>query len=253
MDSLQEQGLPEVFISEKVRMPKVIQDWNIDINGWHEANALFTGVHNEIDKIQKEGIESYIGKFFYVGSSLVLPVECETNNPRRIDGLEKLWSGFLKKKINEIKTVLDVGSGRGQAGVWFSTAHVNYVGIDISLSSLGFSIALLSCFKFIRPDCPVPEYRQMLMEDLKFKDKSFDLVFSSHSLEHAHNLQKTISEQCRVGKELCGVVAKPREVEEGEHLYKISKSVLESYLERYCSSFNVEVLEEEIIFYAMAR
>ncbi len=241
--------LPDVILADKVRMPKVIQDHGVDINGWHEGNAMFTGVYVESCKVVSMGTEAYIGQYVFTGRALHLPLECEdTTNPRRLDGLDILWEKYLKGVFPNIKRVLDVGSGRGQAGIWFSTAGKEYVGVDVSLGSIGFSIALLPALKYKYSPAYLPEYRQMLAEDLKFADKSFDLVFSCHSLEHMHDLEKAFYEQVRVGRNVCGVIAKPEEEECGEHLYKIEKKDVLDLLTKYCSFYYYDENKAEHVF-----
>jgi SAM-dependent methyltransferase len=246
------EGLPCVFVDGQCRMPNVVQDYGVDINGWHENNALFTGVYNEIVKIKDVGIEKYVEGFAYDQNAPHLPMECmTTNRPRRKDGLLQLWNEFLKDHM-DVEKILDVGCGRGQMGIWFSTAGKQYIGIDVSIASLGFCISLLPCLKFKYREIPMPVYRQMIAEDLKFSDKEFDIVFTSHSLEHMHDLRKALDEQVRVGKILCGVMAAPRDVEDdGEHLYRIERDTMYEYLSGVCSEWSVTALELETIYWGV--
>ena len=144
--------------------------------------------------------------------------------------------------------MLDVGCGRGQAGIWFGTAGKEYIGIDIALVNIGFCIAMLPCLKYLKPDCVIPRFLQMLCEDLKFENDNFDIVFSSHSLEHMHDLNKAFSEQVRVGKSVCGIVARPTEGELGEHMWQIGADMLIEKLELFGNK-RVQVCEKEIIFW----
>jgi SAM-dependent methyltransferase len=45
-----------------------------------------------------------------------------------------------------------------------------------------------------------PEILVMDMHDLAFPDKRFDVVYASHSLEHAYDLERVMSEISRVGR-----------------------------------------------------
>ena len=257
-------GLAGAYVPDEVRMPTVIQDHDIDINGWHEGNALLTPIRTELKKIEKIGVEEYVKGYFYNHSALIMPLENENpteDEKRKGDGAEILWEIFLKSKIEKIDTVLDVGCGRGQAGIWFATAGKNYVGIDIALINVGFSIAMLPCLKYLKPNCIMPKYYQMLGEDLYYTnitkdgrkiihygDNDSDLVFSSHSLEHMHDFNKAFSEQIRVGKSMCGIVARPTEGELGEHMWQINADMLIEKLSGFRSK-QVQVCEKEIVFW----
>lgn len=248
------EGLPDVILADKVRMPKVIQDHSIDINGWHEGNAMFCGVYVESCKVVKMGPEAYIEQFIFKNAPFSLPVESpDTTNPRRGDGITRLWNGFLKEKFQDISKVLDVGSGRGQAGIWFSTAGKKYIGIDISLGSIGFSMALLPALKYKHNPGTMPIYKQMLAEEITFPSKYFDLVFSNHSLEHMHDLDKAIYEQVRLGRYITGIIAKPEEEECGEHLYKILPEDVKKYLNTYCSSYGMDENNVETVFWGTIK
>lgn len=245
-------GLAGAFVPDEVHMPTVIQDHNIDINGWHEGNALLTPIKTELAKIEKIGVEEYVKGYFYNHSALIMPLENQNpteDEKRKGDGAETLWEIFLKKKIEKMDTVLDVGCGRGQAGIWFSTANIKYTGIDIALVNVGFAIAMLPCLKYLKTNYIMPRYFQMLGEDLKFADNSFNLIFSSHSLEHMHDFNKTFSEQTRVGKSVCGIVARPVEGELGEHMWQISADMLIEKLNGFGSK-QVKVCEKEIVFWS---
>jgi ubiquinone/menaquinone biosynthesis C-methylase UbiE len=82
------------------------------------------------------------------------------------------------------KTFLDVGCGRGY---WANRVHdetkLKVTGCDV-LEHVDIKGA----------------YVQGSMEKLPFKDNSFDIVFSSHTIEHIRNLPKAISELKRVAK-----------------------------------------------------
>ena len=244
-------GLAGAYVPDEVRMPTVIQDHGIDINGWHEGNALLTPIKTELAKIEKIGIEEYVKTYFYNHSALIMPLENQNpteDEKRKEDGAETLWEIFLKKKIEKIDTVLDVGCGRGQAGIWFATALKKYTGIDIALVNVGFAIAMLPCLKYLKPDCIMPKYMQMLGENLIWGMQHFDLVFSSHSLEHMHDFNKAFNEQRRVGKSICGIVARPTEDELGEHMWQISADMLIEKLSGFGSK-QVQVCEKEIVFW----
>ena len=156
-------------------------------------------------------------------------------------------------KHQKPETVLDVGCGQGELGIWYSSQGVQYTGVDIALVNVGFCIALLPCMKYLMPDRPMPVFGQMPAERLAFEAKSFDIVFSCHALEHVQNLDLAFEEQVRVGKWLCGVIALPREDESGEHLQQISETRLADYLARLCDEEYIHVFPQELVFWAKTK
>ena len=249
MDNLKEMA---VFVQDEVRMPQTIMDYGIDINGWHEGNALLTPIWFRLNELKEIGVENFVSTYFYKGNCLELPA-CNKAS-KRSGGLKLLYDNYLSTKIKNIKNILEVGCGQGQAGIWFSTAGVTYIGIDVSLLNIGFAIALLPCLKYLKgKDFREPVYKQMIAEDLKFKDKEFDLVFSNQLLDHTHSLNKTIMEQSRVGKSMCGVVDIGDMEEPSEHMFRIKPEMLDDYLRIYCSSHSVDVYEKDIIFWGECK
>lgn len=112
--------------------------------------------------------------------------------------------------ISELKTVLDVGCGLGYAQELFE--GMEYVGITASqkeheiATGLGRSVFLMD-YNFIR------------------FDRNFDLVFSSHSLEHSPFPVLTLMEWHRVGSHLLLIVPNPEHYGYiGKNHYSVSES-----------------------------
>lgn len=96
--------------------------------------------------------------------------------------------GCMKFALENIdpkaKTMLDVGCGRGY---W-----ANRVVRETKLKVTGCDVL---------ENVPIDgDYVQGDIENLPFKDNSFDIVFSSHTIEHVRDLPKAISELKRVAK-----------------------------------------------------
>jgi len=245
--------IPGVFAPNVVRMPTTIQDYGIDINGWHEGNALMTPVWYLLNVIKQGGVETYVRTYSYdQGRTFTFADKMNATNSRA-GGIEYLYDNILKDKMKSIGTLLDIGCGQGEFGIWCSTAGVKYTGVDVAMVNVGFAYAILPCLKFKRPECTMPEYKQMLAEDLAFPDKTFDMVFTSHSVEHVHDLDQAFAEQFRVGREICGVVAKPKEDEGGEHMQQISQEMLERYLSENCTEYTIHEMELERVIWGVTK
>lgn len=247
---------PTIMEEGNLRLPITIKNHNTNLNAWHEKNALFTPIWNALVYIKTLGIDQFEKECFYDPNKQLTLVHKMKNTNCRAGGLEYLYDHYLKNVIEKklIKNVLDIGCGQGEMSLWFSTAGVQYTGIDIALSNIGFCVGLLACFKFLKKDSPQPKFLQMFGENLRFKDKTFDLVFTSHVLEHFHNLDKAFGQMCRVGKSICGVVARPNVGDESdEHMRTFEKGDIEKYLEQYCSSHTIEYLNREIVFWGEVK
>ena len=119
----------------------------------------------------------------------------------------------------------------------------------MALVNIGFCEAMKRCIPHQRPDATKPIYRQGILEKFTPSHDWYHIVLASHCLEHAHNLDASFREMCRYGREICGVVAKPKDDDAGEHMRKITKEILEAYLAEYCKEFDLFVdMEFEYAF-----
>lgn len=96
-------------------------------------------------------------------------------------------------RMSQVKTVLDVGAGQGFCQPMFEKWGIQYTGIAlgpdvIPAQAAGYNVQRMD-FNF-----------------LEFPDKSFDMVFSRHSLEHSPMPILTLMEWSRVVKGWLGVV-----------------------------------------------
>jgi ubiquinone/menaquinone biosynthesis C-methylase UbiE len=91
------------------------------------------------------------------------------------------------------KYVLEVGCGRGSFIAGLARGHgCRCVGVDVSDEMI----------KAAARENPGPEYYVMDSTDLKFEDKSFDVVLFNYVLHHVENLDQTLAEAKRVGKKI---------------------------------------------------
>ncbi len=96
-------------------------------------------------------------------------------------------------RLPSVKTVLDVGCGQGFCQPMFEKWGCTYTGIAlgpdvIPAQAAGYNVSRMD-FNF-----------------LEFPDKSFDMVFSRHSLEHSPMPILTLMEWSRVTRNFLGVI-----------------------------------------------
>tara|TARA_Y100000310_G_scaffold345527_1_gene466022 strand:- start:19020 stop:19520 length:501 start_codon:yes stop_codon:yes gene_type:complete len=111
-------------------------------------------------------------------------------------GYDELYEDEQKIKLNIIKEnlnlktsdlLLDVGSGTGLS----SDLNCNVIGLDPSI-------------ELLRQDNPLDHISNRIMaraESIPFKDNSFDKVISVTSMHNFDDIEKSIGEIKRVGKE----------------------------------------------------
>jgi len=93
----------------------------------------------------------------------------------------------------DCKSVLDVGCGTGFCQPMFEKYGVSYEGICLGED---YSVAIANG----------KNVKLMDFSFLEYKDESFDLIFSRHSLEHSPMPVLTLMEWYRVSKQWCCVV-----------------------------------------------
>lgn len=96
---------------------------------------------------------------------------------------------FNKKKGYD---VLEVGCGRGSLSSFFADSGSNCTLLDIS------SEVIEIAKKIFKQNNHEADFVVGDVEKMKFKDNSFDIVFSIGLMEHFINIEKSIEEQLRV-------------------------------------------------------
>lgn len=113
-----------------------------------------------------------------------------------LDMLQKFTFSKLLDKIGSLKNkkVLEIGCGIGRWAKYLVEREptIHYTGIDISPKMV----------EIAKKRVPSASFLNMSGDNLRFKDESFDLVFSITVLHHIpYDKQiKTIKEMCRVVK-----------------------------------------------------
>jgi len=107
---------------------------------------------------------------------------------------EMIFSLFPDKKFD---LGLELGAGDGGQSITISNYCRNLICTEIDEQSHSWLGQ-----KILERDLPNVDYRLCDAHDLsKFKDRSFDLIFSSNVLEHLYDIDKCLSECMRVLKD----------------------------------------------------
>jgi ubiquinone/menaquinone biosynthesis C-methylase UbiE len=114
---------------------------------------------------------------------------------RATDMNQESMNFVLSNYDKTAKTMLDVGCGRGY---W-----LDLVGEKTSLKLTGVDV-------LNEVELKSANYIKGNMEKLPFKDNSFDIVFTSHTVEHVRNLSKSMDELCRVARKQV-IIITPRQ------------------------------------------
>ncbi len=96
-------------------------------------------------------------------------------------------------RLPTVKTVLDVGAGQGFCKPMFENWGVKYTGVALGPDILPAQEAGY-------------DIQRMDFNFLEFPDKSFDMVFSRHSLEHSPMPILSLMEWSRVATNFLGVI-----------------------------------------------
>lgn len=113
------------------------------------------------------------------------------------DKNEKYWDSFEKQyliphiKSAHGKNVLDAGAGTGRISVKLKAAGADVTALDISKEMLDLLHAKSSDIKTVEGE----------LENMPFKDESFDMVFSSLALVHLKKIEPFLDECYRVLKD----------------------------------------------------
>lgn len=99
------------------------------------------------------------------------------------DKIFSIIEDFLRPRTED--KILEIGCNSGFMQGKFIERGLNVIGVDVNSEALG-----------LNPH----DARLMSATDLKFADRSFDKIYSSHTIEHIENLRLSFEEASRVLK-----------------------------------------------------
>ncbi|MBT7703785.1 class I SAM-dependent methyltransferase [Candidatus Peregrinibacteria bacterium] len=113
-------------------------------------------------------------------------------------GLDARLNGVLQllecAPLEAVKTILDIGFGKGQLSKWLAKRDKKVTGTGLALDSYEIDIKdLKNNYNIDVAECAV--------EDMPFENKSFDAAVMSHLLEHVPNVETSLKEVHRVLKD----------------------------------------------------
>lgn len=104
----------------------------------------------------------------------------------------------ILRDVAAYKRVLDVGCGQGYLAGRMAEVVQHVTGTDVYLDPR------------LEEHCPRVECKRSNLEKLAFEDRSFDVVVSTHTLEHVRNIEQAVAEMRRVARSLIIIVV-PKE------------------------------------------
>ena len=88
------------------------------------------------------------------------------------------------------QNVLDIGTGSGVFAEAFAKQHLQVAAIDVSMDMLAYAKQII----------PQVDFNTANMENLPFRDASFDLIFFGAALHESQELSQTLREVYRVAR-----------------------------------------------------
>ena len=159
---------------------------------------------------QFEGKEEYVRDVF----TEIAPVYDEMNETMSM-GMIKGWHNFMMKKAGDItgKKCLDVGTGTGEIAFILSER----AGPDGDVTGLDLTPKMLEYAEMKMSERDLPTKVEFVVGDaldMKFDDRTFDLVMSGYMLRNVTDIQKAVNEMYRVlkpkGIVIVAELSKPR-------------------------------------------
>ena len=168
------------------------------------------------------------------------------DNNQDHDGYAYAWLKETFWKLGESKHFLDVGCNVGHLCHAIRRAKLfeTVSGIDLAMVLVGFAKGLSAKFSIRDID-----FRHGDALDMQYEDKKFDVVFSSHVLEHLPSIYLALKEQARVSKIVTGFAPLNEHTSNREHLYIFTEESLGKVMDKVFNKWEVKVFENKVIAY----
>jgi ubiquinone/menaquinone biosynthesis C-methylase UbiE len=106
------------------------------------------------------------------------------------DRLKQVFKLLGTISFEGYKTVLDVGTGKGQISKWFAQRGFEVTGTGLFLDSYGINSEELVNYRINLVECSI--------EKMPFENESFDIIILSHVIEHCPNIGLALQEVKRL-------------------------------------------------------
>jgi len=209
------------------------------ISYWYGRRHYPPNIHNEaeyevlLDGIGK-GYTGHIANEFEKTGIKSLEEGCTVDSTADRD--LACWHEIKKHFLRKGDTILDVGTNMGT--MCFRMKHEGYepTGIEQSADIVNYTNSIIKP-QLSRENWQAIEFISARESEILnlFGEKSFDVIFTKHVLEHVPNVVETLQMWRKVARKgICGIV--PIEDKEecwlpGRHTYRFSEKVLRKLLE----------------------
>jgi len=137
-------------------------------------------------------------------------------NPFETGGYTGECYRWLQPELKGMASFLDVGCGTGWTIFQFRKLfpNVKFIGVDLSYLMLGCCY----CTQYYLHDQEPKFMMGDIEKGLPLVGNSFDVVWSSHTLEHAKNPTVALKEMFRIGKKVIGMFPNGLFADSAHHL-----------------------------------
>ena len=222
-------------------------------NGFLDANNL-------IDIIKITNMESRVREQYKSDKNLNIRSNLHSYNINKVD-----FDKWCFSQINFPKNarILELGCGTGK--LWFKNKESINKDLNITLSDFSKSMLKIAKDKLKEVEYDF-KYEEINVENIPYKDESFDIVIAEHMIYFAPDIEKALSEIKRVLSRNGVFYVSANSCDSMAELNKLSENFApnlgldnngfsdrfdlehgKSILEKYFSEISVEVLEGKII------
>jgi len=186
MISIQKKALE----AKKKHIDSVIEVFNNAKNAAKKDG--FLDANNLIDIIKITNMESRVREQYKSDKNLNIRSNLHSYNINKID-----WDKWCFNQISFPRNakILELGCGTGK--LWFKNKESIDKNLDITLSDFSKSMLKIAKDKLKDVDYDF-KYEEINVENIPYKDESFDIVIAEHMIYFAPDIEKALSEIKRV-------------------------------------------------------